>query len=181
MIMDTTVDNTGLSINVFIIIKIYLNATLIALAMLSKGTKLGDIGVLFRRDPTPWATIFSPASAPDATTIIPSTRSATSMIEETATESPCTLYTYTFPCCSNVADSGTTTACSKVLGIMILPLLPFANRRLGLGNLALKLTVPVEVLTCPVTVSILPFSSYTLPLTMRNSTSGKFLIFSESV
>src|SRR5690606_28340221 len=161
MMIDTTVDNTGLSINVFTLTKTYLNATFMVFAMLSNGTTLGAMGLLFRSEPTPWATTFSPAYSPEATTIITPTRSVTSIMEETATESPATLYTYTFPCCSNVADSGTTTACSYVFGIMMLPLLPFANKRLGLGNLALKLTVPVDVLTCPVTVSILPFCSYT--------------------
>src|SRR5690606_18461389 len=90
MTMDTTVDNTGLSMNVLTIRKIYLNATFKLLAILSKDTTSGAIGVLLRNEPTPWATIFSPASNPEVTTIRLSILSDTSMIEETATVSPCT-------------------------------------------------------------------------------------------
>src|SRR5690606_10894003 len=63
---------------------------------------------------------------------------------------------------------------------MMLPLLPLANMRFGFGNSALDLTVPVEVLICRVRVSILPFSSYTAPLTSLISTVGKLLISTDT-
>src|SRR5690606_2357801 len=117
MMMETTVDNTGLSINFFSMIKSYLNTTLSEAAMLSKATGWGCMGVLLRSLPTPSATILSPASRPEAIITKLSTLSLTDIEEETAKVSPCTWYTYTRPCCSKVADSGTTGTSSYVLGI----------------------------------------------------------------
>src|SRR5690606_18437014 len=91
--METTVERTGRSMNFFIIWVFSLKTVFRGLAILSEGAFGGVIVVLLRSFPTPFPTIFSPGSIPEATAIRLFSRVLTSIIWETANVSPWTLYT----------------------------------------------------------------------------------------
>src|SRR5690606_32641961 len=91
MIMETTLDRTGRSINFLIMVPFYLNTFSNRLATLSKSTGCAIIGVISLNLPTPLATILSPGAMPSFTTIILFTLSKIVMELEIAVVSPCTL------------------------------------------------------------------------------------------